>query len=401
MKCTLYIAALSCLAFTNAYAQLQNADEIRKLVNDVGIESNDFYYEIPFEYTGEIILKANVGGETYSFLFDTGGYTMIDAALQQKNNFTVLGKQLLNSTNGLSKETDILFAGTFDIGGLLFNNVKAYCIELDNSPKLQCMVDGGIIGSAIIQNYIWQIDYPNRKIIVTDSMEKLADMEGAERVQVYLNGSLQPYFMSRINDRWQWMMFDTGCASLLWVGDKDAAKFTDTAPAKTSIIGGSVETHHGKVSDTINAFKADCEIGGLKFEAAPAYYRDGSGLTLFGNPVIKDYIVTLNFAQSEMYFKKIENKPASKGWDSFGFTLEYEGGNYNIATVVAGTAAQKLGLKPGNTVTAINGKKIACADFCGCWDEFSGLLDNSQEITLTLLKDNKSKQLTIKKERIF
>jgi Aspartyl protease/PDZ domain len=395
-----FIAALSCLAFTHAYPQLQVAGDILKLMNNVMPESSGFYYEIPFEYPGEIILKAEVRGKTYDFLFDTGGYTMIDAALVQDNDLAILGRQLLNSTNGLVKETEIVEAGSITIGGLSFNNVAAYCIDLANSPKLDCMVDGGIIGSAIIQNYIWQIDYPNRKIIVTDDVEKLPGMEGAIKIPVYLNGHLQPYFMSRINGRSQWLMFDTGCASLLWIGDKDAQNFIDNAPARTEILGGSVETHHGKVSDTINVFKADCVINDLKFEGMPAFYREGSGLTLFGNPVIKDYIVTLNFAQGEMYFKPIKEKP-SQGWDSFGFSLEYEEGSYKIATVIAGTSAQNLGLKPGDKVTAINGKKITCPDLCDCWEEFSQLLENADEITLTVLKKGKISQVKIKKEKIF
>ncbi|AWH84903.1 hypothetical protein HYN59_07090 [Flavobacterium album] len=399
MNVTGYIISLCCAVFFTAHSQ--TADDIRKMVNDVGADNSNFYYEIPFEYPGEIVIRAEVGGELHNFLFDTGGYTMIDAALLQKNNFTILGKQLLSSTNGLAKETDIVKAGQFNIGGLVFNDVKAYCIELDNSPKLQCMVDGGIIGSAIIQNYIWQIDYPNKKIIVTDNIERLPGMEGALKIPVYLNGNLQPYFMSRINGRSQWLMFDTGCASQLWIGDKDATNFIDTAPAKTKIIGGSVETHHGRVSDGINVFKADCVVNGLEFNATPAYYREGSGLTLFGNPVIKDYIVTLNFAQGEMYFKPIKEKPAAKQWEGFGFTLEYMEGDYKIATVIAGTAAEKAGLVPGDRITVINGKKITCPDFCGCWQEFSQLLENSQEVILTANKNGKARQVKITKGKIF
>jgi len=401
MKFAPYILLACCLAFLQGNAQLQNADDIRKLVNDVKGDGSDFYIEIPFEYNGQIIIKAIVGGEPYDFLFDTGGYTMIDAALQQKNDFTVLGRQILNSTNGLSKETDILFAGTFDIGGLLFHNVKAYCVDLDNSPRLQCMANGGIIGSAIIQNYIWQIDHPNRKIIITDSLDKLPGMDGAVKIPVFLNPNLQPYFMSKINGRSQWLMFDTGCASLLWVGDKDAPKLVNAATAKRSIIGGSIETHHGTISGTINIFKADCEFEGLKFEGIPARYRDGSGLTLFGNPVIEDHIVTLNFSQGEMYLKPIADKPVTKGWDSFGFTLEYSDGAHKIATVISGTAADKLGLRPGDKVTAINRKKIICADLCDCWEDLSQLLKNSSEITLTLFKDNKPKEIKVKKEKVF
>lgn len=400
MRTAFYIAAACCFAFVRGNAQLQTADEIRNLVNDVRADSTSFYTELPFEYNGEIIIKATLGGETYDFLFDTGGYTMIDVALQQKNNFTILARQQLNSTNGLSKETDIVFTGTFDIGGLQFDHVKAYCIDLANSPKLCCLVNGGIIGSSIIKNYIWQIDYPNRKIIITDNLERLHHVFDATRIPVFLNPNLQPYFMSKVNGRSQWLMFDTGCASLLWMGDKDAQKFIKDAPG-THIIGGSVETHHGRVSDTLSVFRADCEFNDLTFAGTPAYYRDGSGLTLFGNPVIKDYIVTLNFAEGEMYLKPIQGQSPVKGWESFGFTVEYEETKHKIATVIAGTEAEKSGLVPGDIVTGINGQKITCNDFCSCFDEFSELQEKSYEMTISILKNNKPKQVKLKKMRVF
>gem|GEM_PF-4596855 len=400
MERNLHLAALACHIFT--LVNSQTAEDMRKIVNNVGPAATDFYIEIPFEYNGGIILKAAVGGKAYDFILDTGGYTMINSEVQQDNDFYLLGRMLLGSTNGIAKEADIVKTDGFTIGGLEFYGVPAYCIDLAGSPKLQCMANGGIIGSAIIQNHIWQIDYPNRKIIITDKMENLPEMEGASRIPVYLNGYLQPYFMSRINGRHHWLMFDTGCSSLLWMGDKDAANgFANAATAHTSIIGGSVETHHGRISDTINVFRADCAIEGLVFEATPAYYRNGSGHTLFGSPVIKDYIVTLNFSMGEMYFKKIGNKPVSKGWKSFGFTLHYEEGKCSIDGVVTGTPAETLGLRTGDTVTAINGITIACDDFCGCWEEFSCLLETSDEITLTLLKGNKPKKVKIKKGKVF
>jgi type II secretory pathway component PulC len=58
-------------------------------------------------------------------------------------------------------------------------------------------------------------------------------------------------------------------------------------------------------------------------------------------------------------------------------------------------------MKPGDKVTAINGKKITCPDFCDCWQEFSQLLESTQEVTLTVLKNGKPRQIKIKKEKIF
>lgn len=365
--------------------------------------AHDFYYEIPFEYPGAIILKACVGGESYDFAFDTGGYTMFTDALEQKNNFPVIKSEMLGSANGIKKEANIVLADSLSIGSLVFNNVAAYQVNFDNSPTAQCMIDGGLIGSGIIEKYIWQIDYPNRKIIVTDNINKIQGLEEATKINVFLNSHLQPYFMAQVNGHFQWFMFDTGCSSLLYMDPKDAAKYTAEAKATAKILGGTVETHHGRIKDTINVFKADFEIDNLKLTDKPVHYREGSGLTLFGSPVIKNYIIILNFKEKEMYFLPIKNALPANGWERFGFSLEYEGGKYKIATIIAGTQPDKQGIKVGDEVTAINGTAIHCNNYCDCRDAFTTLLDTASQIKLRVKGAGKAKvkDFIFKKEKIF
>lgn len=363
--------------------------------------SNEIYYEIPFEYPGAIILKVTAGNEIYDFAFDTGGYTMITDALQGQCCYPVLKQEVLSSANGLKKEVDVVVADGLNVGGFAINPTPAYQVNFDNSPTTQCLINGGFIGGDIIKNYIWQIDYPNKKIIVTTNRDRLKSLDKAIKVPVYLNSHAQPYFMARVNGHSQWFMFDTGCSSLLWMDPKDVDKHIDRATDCTMILGGTVETHHGRVKDTVNVFKANFEAGGIQLANRPVFYSQDSGLTLFGSPIIKEYIITLNFAEGEMYFEPIAGAHAKEGWEGFGITLEYDAGKVTVASLVEGSLAQRSGLLVNDEVTAINNKKITCTDYCDCRETFQDLLEKSTEVLLTVQKNRAPKNFNLKKENFF
>ena len=386
---------------TAAFGQGVEESRLFEPLKATTFNAKDFYYELPFEYPGAIIIKADIGGETYNFGLDTGGYTMITDAIQQKCNFIIIKNEPLGSTNGLTKNTDIVRADSLAMDGLVFKDVEAYTVNFSNSPTAQCLMDGGLIGSAIIKNYVWQIDYSTKKVTVTDNISKIRGLDKAIKVRIHSNSHDQPYFMMQVNGHYQWFMFDTGCSSLLYMDPKDAAKYTAEATAHVQLLDGMVETHHGRVTDTINAFKADIDLEGIQFKDKPVFYRQGSGLTLLGSPIIKNYIVTLNFSEDEMYFKPIEQSPPTDGWERFGFNLEYTDGQYKVTGLIDGSLAAKTGLKSGDAVLAINNKKITCTDFCDCRETFKSLLEKEQVLTLTIKQKGEPKKIIVKKEKIF
>jgi len=363
-------------------------------------KQDDFYYEIPFEYNGQIMMKAKIGDNTFDFAFDTGGYNMVTDAVQQQCKLEVVGESILGSANGIIKNTPKVYMPALALGELLLKDLQAYQVSFTNSPLMQCMISGGFIGAETIKNYIWQIDYPNRKIVVTNNIKTLYGVEKGTKLNVHLNKQNQPYVMVNINGTFQYMMFDTGCSSLLMFSDKDAERYTATARI-AKLAGSVVETHNGRVRDTMYAFEANLDAGGIKINHKPALYRKGTNLTLLGSPIIKNYIVTLDFKDNALYLQPIKATPVTDGWEHFGFTLEYNGECVVIGALLQDSAAQKSGLLPGDEVVGVNGAKIACSGYCDCRETFNKLMDASSNISLLVFKNGKEQNITFKKEKIF
>ena len=141
----------------------------------------------------------------------------------------------------------------------------------------------------------------------------------------------------------------------------------------------------------------DAELSGLDFTQVPVYYQDSDNyLSLLGNPLIKDYVVTLNFPERELYLEPIK-KGHQNGWKSYGITFAFKDNGYIIESTVQGSTAEKAGLQPGTPIMSINGNR-GCIDYCSCNDYFNTLLSGEAPITITL---KNGKKIKLNKEFIF
>jgi len=204
----------------------QSPQQVLKWINTIKTEDHDFYYEIPFEYrNNEIVIKVSIGNQTYDYIFDTGGYNDITDEIQSKNNFPILTTQTVGSSNKLKAKVNLVKVDSLKIGKLVFKDVAALQMNFENSPTIKCTINGALIGASLIKNYIWQIDYPNKKIIITDQLHKLTNLDRAVKVPVTFNTRMMPYIVAKINNVPQKFMFDMGSSSLFVLTDKAVQKF--------------------------------------------------------------------------------------------------------------------------------------------------------------------------------
>jgi hypothetical protein len=320
--------------------------------------------------------------------------------MQEKNNFPVLTTQTVGSSNQIKTKINIVKVDTLKIGELVFNDIAALQMNYDKSPVLKCTINGGFIGASIIKNYIWQIDYPGMKIIVTDQISKLPNLQNAIKLPVTFNSRLMPYVTVKVDGKKEKMMFDLGSSALFSITDETAGKYSKGKEI-IEIEGGGTEGGNGKIDEIVSVFKANTDIGAIKYTNKQMLFAKSSNENLIGNPIIKDYIITLDFKNDVIYFVPINNVKESDGWRTFGFTMEYRDGKVRVGTVFKGLQADKAGLAVGDEIIFIDGKIPGCDNFCDCRLEFSRYLEIKTKIELTIEKNGEKKEVNIAKERVF
>lgn len=385
-----------------AYGNAQSPQQVLEWINTAKTENVHFYYEIPFEYKGnEIVIPVRIGRQEYDYIFDTGGYNNITDAMQEQNKYPVLTTQTVGSSNKIKSKVNIVRVDSITVGGLVFKDIAALQLDFSKSPTIRCIIDGGIIGASIIKDYIWQIDYPNRKIIVTDQKEKLQGLEGATKVAVTFNNRLMPFIDMKIGARTEKVMFDLGSATLFSMSKKTAKRHHKQKEA-ILIKGGSTEGANGTIQEDIHVFKAPViGIEALEFKNKPIYYTDSNNENLIGNPIIKNYVVTLNFKEGELFLLPIKENPPEEGWKSFGFSLDYKGGKVEVATLYKGLAADRAGLQLNDQVVAIDGKAVDCSNDCDCSKMLAEELNTKEVLKMTVVRNTATIIIEVKREQVF
>jgi hypothetical protein len=380
----------------------QKPSQVLNWLNTISSDNTDFLYEIPFEYRkNSIVIPVSIGNKTYDYIFDTGGFNNLTDEMQAANGFPVLTTQTVGSSNKLKKQVNIVKADSVSIGGLILKDVAMLQMNYSDVPGINCTINGGLIGSSIIKKFIWKIDYINKKIIVTDRKTILPSSPATIKIPVSFDQRLMPHIELRINGNDEKALFDLGSNTLFSLTQKTAYKYTNEKNS-AAIIGAATEGGNGVLKQDVFFFKAnDISIGNAQYINKPVVYAKYNNVNLIGNPVIKDYIITLNFPDGEMYWEPIASSSQKEGWKSFGFTLAYQDGKVKVATLYAEYAADKSGLRVGDEIVAIDGKPLPCNTTCDCLKSLPALLAAKDTITLTIQSNNATKDITLTKEKIY
>lgn len=380
----------------------QKPKEVLKWINTVETDNKDFYYEIPFEYRSDhIIIKVTIGNEFYDYVFDTGGYNDITDEIQNKNRFPVLTKQTVGGTNRLKANVNIVKVDSFTIGDLVLKNIAALQMNFENIPSM-CGINGALIGASIINRFCWRIDFHRKIIIVTDNFSKLPALPNTVKVPVTFNERLMPYIEAKLHGEKDKYMFDLGSSSLFSITEKTAKKYIQDKEL-IEIFGGVIEGGNGVVKIPVNVLKANTfEIGdAVKYTNKPVVYTKLSNENLIGNPIIKDFIITLNFKDNELYFSQISQTKTIDGWNSFGLNIEYKSNKLVVTTIFSGLPAQKAGLNVGDEIIAIDQLPLTCNSFCNCKLIIDNILQKHTDVTFRVKIDGAIKQIKLTKERIY
>lgn len=380
----------------------QSPKEVLKWMNTAEAVNKNFYYEIPFEYRNDhIIIKVNIGNELYDYVFDTGGYNDITDVIQHKNNFPVLTTQTVGSANRLKSSVNIVKVDSLSIGSLVFKDIAALQMNFENLPSM-CGINGALIGASIIKNYAWHIDFPQRKIIVTDDFSKLPLLPNSIKIPVTFNERLMPFIEMALDGKTSKFMFDLGSATLLNLTEKTAGKYKKDKKL-IEVDGAGIEGGNGVIKAAVTIFKANTLAvdGTVLFTNKPVVYTKSANENLIGNPIIKSYIVTLNFKSNELYLSPIAGNTTSDGWTSFGMNMEYKNNRLSVTAIFNGLAAQQAGIQLGDEILAINGQVITCKNFCACKQILDQTIQNSASLTLRVNNKQGSRDITLQKEKVF
>ena len=362
------------------------------------IKQENFTETIPFNFdNGLPIIDVSIQGKTYNFLLDTGAPTVIDPELASILKSKTVKKSVVEDSQGNDNKQEFILIDEIKIGKLHFNDIGAVVIDLKRSFEIKCLNIDGIIGSNQMSNAIWQIDYKNKNISITDNFNDFKEPEGAEKVHfIEMGYQKTPLVRLQVDStKSKLITFDTGANGNISLPYshfentiKDYKQIKSYGNPSTGVYGT------GK-KDTITTIKADfSKLGTLQLKNQLLVFEETASAVV-GNDFLKNYKTTINWKNKTIYLQQQDTVLKQK-LETIGFGIRYINKKPTVAIITKGSNAEKMGLQLNDEIIEIDGINLSSlTEEEACSYTFKSLISNKKEITMTYLRNGQRKEIKI------
>lgn len=235
-----------------------------------------------------------------------------------------------------------LKAGDLELSGL-----DAITLDLSKIQAALGVRLDGILGYTAFDGLLLTLDYPNSQVRVDRGGLPAPD---GERVLRLLDDD-RPLVHARIGDHRRTMLIDTGKAGAFTLSGFDRLDFLSPPVDVTTgiAIGGAFVLRAGRLS-------SDVALGDLRFERPIVENSDASDL--IGAEALKPYAVTFDVRGRRVRFDgatRVSTFPPVRG---IGVGFDYTDSMWTVSNVFPGTPADLAGLKQGDIIIRLGGRRL-------------------------------------------
>ncbi|SDR94940.1 Aspartyl protease [Polaribacter sp. KT25b] len=382
------------------------SSKINKTLKQGNIVQEDFKTTIPFEYRkGLIILKVTIENEKYDFILDTGASNVLSKELAEKLNVKSLGSENVTDIHKTSQLLNYTKIDDIEIGGLNFKNTIAAISDF-NSGELACLNADGFIGSNLMRFAVWDFDFKNQIITITDNEQKLNIPKDAIESKMFIGTAVsQPSIISYINgDKALNNMIDLGNNSTSHLSYLDFLKQKKSKKI-TKYISGSGYSGigmygKGKKKNEFSAKIDEIKIGDHIIKNKVMRVKDGK--TNLGILFFKNYRLILNWEERNVKMVLQESTSNNTELNHFGFNPNFNENKVFVDFIYNDTEASKV-LQFGDQILQINNidfTNITDNNKCDYFND--GIIPKgTDEITIIILRNEEELEFQLKKVRLL
>ncbi|AWK05002.1 signal protein PDZ [Flavobacterium crocinum] len=365
---------------------------------DFLLQNNATKATVPFKFINNLIfIPIKVNGVELNFLLDSGVEETILFSMEEKQEVSFNNVEKIK-LRGLGSEEEIeglkSTKNILETHGLKSSDHMVFII-LDQSFNLSSHIGipvNGIIGHKFFKNYLVEINYQKKRIVVHTKNDKFQEKldKKFKKIPITIERS-KPYLltMATVNNVQipAKLLIDIGNSDAFWVFENSKIKLPDKnfPDFLGKGFSGDIEGHRAKIDKfsidefdfkkPIVSFPDSISIRNVKMVPG----RIGS----VGGEVLKRFTLVLNYKEKELYLRKNSKFSEPFTYNKSGITIQHNGLQWVQETVhletvrVASTIDEiqerdknnnnnfkyKFALKPVYEI--VNVRKNSAAEKCG------------------------------------
>ncbi|MCP5054651.1 MAG: PDZ domain-containing protein [bacterium] len=379
-------------------------------------EQQNFKKEIDCRYLkGLIIIKVRLNGSVvpYRFILDTGAsFNIISRDVAAQLGLRTKAKSTITDAHGKQSKTPFVKLEDIEMGGLHFRDLGAAVLDMDSTPQLKCYDLDGVIGLNLMRLVpLWQINYKEEKVIITDNRAALPGNSDIFMIPFETDTQRTPHIQLTVCDEKELrFMVDSGSNGGFNGNLKQLELLRNETPGDCL----SLVKRYGEISGgALGALKGDAyigrvrklEIGDLGGNATTIHFTRNT-FPKIGNRFLENYIFTLDWNAKQIFLAPLPNAKGTGQTFSYGFKFSYhEAGRYVVVNQIDGNSpASEAGIRMGDRITEINGvdvKRLSFDNYCRFFfnpDEWHGKQD---VIHITIQRNKEMLYISLPKQELF
>jgi hypothetical protein len=280
--------------------------------------------------------------------------------------------------------------------------MSASVIETDSIIELNCLGVDGLIGANLMKHAIWDINYEEDRIFITDDPEKLEGYDSGLEVAFTTSVQGTPYVHIQHGDlKVKNVMVDLGSGGSLSLPHKAFRKITRAenlqpltgyGSSSYGIFGRCLDSSYSALSNQIN-------LGSMPMDSMMISTTQYSKRhAILGTYVLKNYNFIIDWPTKKIIFKS--DKARHRNLESFGFGFGLEKSGLYIWFVYEGSPADRAGMKVGTQILAINDRDVSnlsIDDYCKIRNEKL----ESHNLHLKIKEGESLREIVLIKEFLF
>lgn len=397
MKNNLSIYIILCLAFC-----VMSCQKIAIVKAPGAVDQENFIATFPFEIRqGIIVMEVILKGKSYEFVLDTGGFNLIDKKIA--DDLGISGKTSIDipDSQGNEKEVPLLKLDQMGIAGINFLKTGTGIVEFDDLNAIGCLELKGMIGSNLMQNAIWEIDYQRQEITITHSKEQLDIPNDAYVIPFNTSTFKSPNIELRINgqveEEVEIDLGSNGSFNLL-------QSSLDQLVHQNSVSGRGLYKAglygYGK-AETINFARIDeLSLGSMSVRNQIVNFKQ-QGTSTIGNAFLKDYRVIFDWFENELTLIPVET-PEDSSLETFGFRPIFNNQKPLIGFIYDNSSAAQVGLDITDEIVDFDGQNtqnISQANWCEVKQQLEET--TKETISISVMRGSQILEFELEKTQLF